>query len=101
MVRTTTYTGTVRPRYSSAVGFRIDGKVTERLVEVGQVVRAGEPLAKLDETDIRLAIASLEADLAAAQIEPFAAGSRGVDAIRTVLRRACREGGVGCRRFRA
>ncbi len=67
MVRTTTYTGTVRPRYSSAVGFRIDGKVTERLVEVGQVVRAGEPLAKLDETDIRLAIASLEADLAAAQ----------------------------------
>jgi RND family efflux transporter MFP subunit len=67
MVRTTTFTGTVRPRYSSAAGFRIDGKMTERLVEVGQTVRAGEPLARLDETDIRLSIASLEADLVAAR----------------------------------
>ncbi len=65
--RTTTYTGTVRPRYSSNLGFRIDGKMTERLAEVGQRITAGEPLARLDETDIRLAIAALEADLAAAR----------------------------------
>lgn len=63
----TTYTGTVRPRWSSAMGFRITGKITERLAETGQFVTPGQPLARLDETDIRLSIEAREAEVAAAR----------------------------------
>jgi RND family efflux transporter MFP subunit len=66
-VSDTTYTGTVRPRWSSAMGFRITGKITERLVETGQFVSPGEALARLDETDIHLSIAALEAEIEAAR----------------------------------
>src|SRR5260370_19921910 len=45
---------TVRPRYSSDLGFRVAGKVARRLVEVGQMVKAGDALATLDDTDLQL-----------------------------------------------
>ncbi len=64
---TQTYTGVVRARYEADLGFRVGGKVTARLVEVGDAVRAGQPLARLDPTDYDLAVKSAEAELTAAE----------------------------------
>ncbi|MBS0242175.1 MAG: efflux RND transporter periplasmic adaptor subunit [Proteobacteria bacterium] len=65
---TWSYVGTIRPRYQTDVGFRVGGKIVQRLVDVGQQVERGEPIARLDETDLRLALSSQEAELAAARI---------------------------------
>src|SRR5215471_12904820 len=46
------FTGVISARVQSNLGFRVPGKVTERFVDVGQTVRAGEPLMRLDETDL-------------------------------------------------
>src|SRR5215470_1835011 len=43
--RTLTYSGVVRPRIESALGFRVTGKITERSVNVGDTVAVGEPIA--------------------------------------------------------
>uniref|UniRef100_UPI001F456E98 biotin/lipoyl-binding protein n=1 Tax=Falsiroseomonas oryziterrae TaxID=2911368 RepID=UPI001F456E98 len=59
------YTGTVRARREVEVGFRVGGRVTARLVEVGEAVVAGQELARLDAADLMLALRSAEADLAA------------------------------------
>src|SRR5258708_7508992 len=48
------FVGTVRPRIESDLGFRVAGKVAKRLVEVGQTVEIGQPLATLDEIDLKL-----------------------------------------------
>src|SRR6185369_4942365 len=48
------FVGTVRPRIESDLGFRVAGKVAKRLVEVGQTVEIGQPLAILDEVDLKL-----------------------------------------------
>jgi RND family efflux transporter MFP subunit len=47
-----TFTGTVKSRIESLLGFRVPGKITERLVDTGQVVKKGQPLFKLDRTDL-------------------------------------------------
>ena len=39
------FVGTIRPRIESDLGFRVAGKVSKRLVEVGTLVEAGQPLA--------------------------------------------------------
>lgn len=62
------YVGTIRPRYQTDVGFRVAGKIVERFVDVGQRVEPGDAIAKLDETDLKLALSSQEAELAAARI---------------------------------
>jgi RND family efflux transporter MFP subunit len=60
------FVGTVRPRIESDLGFRVAGKVRQRLVEVGARVAAGQPLALLDEVDLRLQAAQAEAEFRAA-----------------------------------
>ena len=45
------FTGVVTARVQSDLGFRVPGKVTKRFVDVGQVVRAGQPLMRIDVTD--------------------------------------------------
>jgi len=63
------YTGVVRARIESDLGFRVGGKIVERLVDPGQRVRRGQPLMRLDVTDLGL-VASAAADrLRAAQAE--------------------------------
>lgn len=62
-------TGEVKARYESAQGFRIAGKILQRYVEVGDQVKRGQPLARLDAEDTRLSAASAQADLAAAEAE--------------------------------
>lgn len=56
------FVGTIRPRIESDLGFRVAGKVAKRLVEVGARVTTGEPLATLDETDLRLQAEQAEAE---------------------------------------
>ncbi len=50
------FTGVIAARVQSNLGFRVPGKVVERLVNVGQSVKAGQPLLRVDETDLRLAL---------------------------------------------
>jgi RND family efflux transporter MFP subunit len=61
------YTGTIKPRYESDLGFRVAGKIVERLVNIGDVVTPGMTLARLDASDYRLSVESAEAELNAAQ----------------------------------
>ena len=46
------FVATIRPRVESDLGFRVPGKVAARLVNVGDAVKAGQPLATLDPTDL-------------------------------------------------
>jgi RND family efflux transporter MFP subunit len=48
------FVGTIKPRIEADMGFRVPGKVAKRLVEVGQTVEVGQPLATLDEVDLKL-----------------------------------------------
>jgi multidrug efflux system membrane fusion protein len=65
--RSLTYSGVVRPRIESALGFRVPGKIVARIVNVGDRVEVGQVIARLDETDLRLAEAAARAAVAAAR----------------------------------
>jgi len=45
------YSGEIRARYETVLGFRIGGKIIERKVDVGAVVGSGQLLARLDPAD--------------------------------------------------
>ncbi|WP_300437366.1 efflux RND transporter periplasmic adaptor subunit [Zoogloea sp.] len=63
------YSGEVRARYESDLAFRIGGKIVERQVDVGAVVKPGQLLARLDPSDAGLAAEAARAQLAAAENE--------------------------------
>ncbi|GGF85869.1 hemolysin secretion protein D [Azorhizobium oxalatiphilum] len=50
------FTGVIAARVQSNLGFRVTGKVIERLVDVGQRVTAGQPLMRIDPKDLSLAL---------------------------------------------
>jgi RND family efflux transporter MFP subunit len=60
------FVGTIKPRIETDMGFRVPGKVAKRLVEVGQTVDLGQPLATLDEVDLKLQAEQAEAEFRAA-----------------------------------
>lgn len=60
------FTGTVAARVQSDLGFRVSGKVLERLVDTGEAVERGQPLMRIDPTDSRLAARAQEEAVAAA-----------------------------------
>src|SRR3954471_22145847 len=60
------FVGTIKPRIETDMGFRVPGKGAKRLVEVGPTVDAGQPLATLDEVDLKLQAEQAEAELRAA-----------------------------------
>ena len=60
------FSGEVRPRIESVLGFRVAGKILRRPVELGQTVKAGQLLAQLDPQDYKLATESARAQVAAA-----------------------------------
>jgi multidrug efflux pump subunit AcrA (membrane-fusion protein) len=60
------FVGTIRPRIETDMGFRVPGKVARRLVEVGESVDVGQPLATLDEVDLKLQAEQAEAEFRAA-----------------------------------
>jgi RND family efflux transporter MFP subunit len=61
------YTGVVASRVVGDLGFRVAGKVVERLVDTGQTVRRGQPLMRLDDADLDLALAAQAAAVEAAR----------------------------------
>ena len=60
------FVGVVRARYETDLGFRVAGKIVARVVNVGDRVRAGDVVARLDAQDLKLQVESAEAELAAA-----------------------------------
>jgi RND family efflux transporter MFP subunit len=48
------FTGVVGARVQSDLGFRVPGKVVQRLVDVGQSVHRGQPLMRIDPVDLGL-----------------------------------------------
>ncbi|ACP23340.1 putative multidrug efflux transporter protein (plasmid) [Sinorhizobium fredii NGR234] len=61
------YAGSVKARTEMNLGFRVGGKITERLVNVGDRVKPGDRLARIDPTDYLLAVKSADATLFAAE----------------------------------
>ncbi|WP_029005341.1 efflux RND transporter periplasmic adaptor subunit [Azorhizobium doebereinerae] len=61
------FTGRIEARVQSNLGFRVPGKIVERLVDVGQQVKAGQPLMRIDDTDLRLALTAKRNAAAAAR----------------------------------
>ena len=60
-------TGHIRARDEIKQSFRVDGKLTERLVSLGEVVRQNQLLARLDAQNELNALRANEAEVAAAQ----------------------------------
>jgi len=63
------YSGEVRARVESRLGFRVAGKIVQRQAQLGQHVRAGELLAQLDARDYELAAQAAQAQVAAARTQ--------------------------------
>lgn len=61
------YTGVVRARTESDLGFRVGGKIVQRLVDPGQHVRRGQVLMRIDATDLQLAASASRDQMAAAE----------------------------------
>lgn len=64
--RVMSFAGDVRARYETILSFRVSGKLLVRHVDVGDRVRKGQVLARLDQNDSRLAVQDLQAQLASA-----------------------------------
>lgn len=65
--RSLVYSGSVRARTEMNLGFRVAGKITERLVDVGDRVEPGTVLARLDAVDYQLSVRRADADWTSAQ----------------------------------
>ncbi|WP_298953798.1 efflux RND transporter periplasmic adaptor subunit [uncultured Methylobacterium sp.] len=63
------YTGVIRARTESNLGFRVGGKIFERLVDPGQHVARGQPLMRLDRTDFTLALNAARSSVEAARAQ--------------------------------
>ena len=61
------FSGEVRSRVESRLGFRVGGKIVSRKVDVGSVVRHGQVLMELDPQDLKLSQAQALAALRAAE----------------------------------
>jgi multidrug efflux system membrane fusion protein len=63
------YAAEVRARVESRLAFRVGGKLVARSVDVGQAVRAGQVLARLDPQDLQLGQEAARAQLASARAQ--------------------------------
>lgn len=97
------YSGEIRARHEAQLGFRIGGKIVERLVDAGAAVRAGQPLARLDAADTALQASSAEAQfqLAEADAERYRelrargfVSQAALDAKETALKAAAAQAGL-------
>lgn len=66
-VRELDYSGAVKARTEMNLGFRVAGKITERAVNIGDKVKPGDLLARIDATDYQLGVSTAEANLQAAE----------------------------------
>lgn len=63
------FSGEIRARHESQLGFRVAGKIERRLVDVGARVEAGQVLVTLDPADFRLQLAAAEAGVSSARAD--------------------------------
>src|SRR5450830_1397365 len=68
------FSGVVGARVQSELGFRVGGKVLQRLVDVGQTVRQGQPLMRIDPVDLGLQAHAQDEAVAAARARARQAG---------------------------
>lgn len=69
------YAAEVKPRTESRLSFRVSGKLLSRTVNLGDTVRAGQVLARIDAQDLKLAQAAAAAGVAAARTNRDQAGA--------------------------
>jgi membrane fusion protein, multidrug efflux system len=62
-------TGEIQPRYQTDLGFRVNGKILQRPVDVGTPVKKGDLLARLDPQQFRQDLEVAKSEVAAAQAE--------------------------------
>src|SRR5439155_1315275 len=67
VIQSVAVSGSVAAMNQTKMTFRTTGKIAEIYVSVGQQVTAGQPLAKLDTTDLDAALAQAQANLVTAQ----------------------------------
>jgi RND family efflux transporter MFP subunit len=67
--QTRSFTSVVRARVETDLGFRTGGKVVERFVEVGDSVKSGQVLARLDPADYQLAVKAAADQVQAATVD--------------------------------
>jgi RND family efflux transporter MFP subunit len=60
------FSGVIAARVQSDLGFRVPGKILERLVDAGQIVKRGQALMRIDPTDLKLATHARDEAVAAA-----------------------------------
>lgn len=65
---TRSYSGAVRARTDSTLSFRVGGKIVARLVDVGDHVEKDTLIARVDATDLKLALDAASANVEAARI---------------------------------
>ncbi|MCQ8181803.1 efflux RND transporter periplasmic adaptor subunit [Methylomonas sp. SURF-1] len=63
------FAGEVRARIETPLSFRVAGKLLERKIDVGDQVHKGQLPAILDNTDYRLAVQAIKAQLASARAD--------------------------------
>lgn len=88
--QTRAFTAVVHARVETDLGFRTGGKVVDRLVEVGDAVKTGQALARLDAADHQLAVSAAADQVQAAAVDAQQAAS---DEAR--FRRLLADGAVG------
>jgi len=98
-----TYSGEIRARHEAQLGFRVGGKIVERLVDMGTRVKAGQTLMRLDAGDAALQLGSAEAQhrLAEADAQRFRelrskgfVSQAALDAKETALKAAAAQAGL-------
>jgi membrane fusion protein, multidrug efflux system len=62
-------TGEIQPRYQADIGFRVNGKILERPVDVGTEVKKGQLIARLDPQQYKQSLEVAKSEVAAAEAE--------------------------------
>ena len=66
---TLSLTGEIQPRYQADIGFRVNGKIIERPVDVGTEVKKGGLIARLDPQQYRQDLEVAKSEVAATEAE--------------------------------
>ncbi|MCZ8511105.1 efflux RND transporter periplasmic adaptor subunit [Paenibacillus filicis] len=61
------FNGSINPQFTTNVSSRVSGRVTELMVKVGDRVKTGQPIAKIDTTQIQQQIEQSQSSLALSQ----------------------------------
>lgn len=62
-----TYSGVVRARYESSIAFQVGGRIIERKIDKGDLVKKGDLLMRIDPVDLQLAVDRAQASVTASE----------------------------------